>query len=75
MSNIDLILQAFQMYGYKITLGQALQHKWGYKFASRLSDLRDQGYKIDCIKGKTPSENLYVMQPPPDENGQLRMVI
>jgi len=63
---------AFQMYGYRLTLGQALKHPWGYKFASRCADLRKKGYQIDCIKAEKPSDNLYVMQMPDDANGQQR---
>lgn len=62
MSNVDKILWAFQQFGGKISLGQALKHEWGYKFCSRLSDLRKRGYQIDCIKGEKPSDNLYVMR-------------
>lgn len=72
MTQKEIILEAFQRYGYKITLGQALQHKWGYKMASRISDLRKDGYRIECIRGETPSDNLYVMQYI-DENGQVEM--
>lgn len=62
MTQKEIILAAFQQYGYKITLGQALQQKWGYKFASRCADLRKEGYVIDCIRGETASENLYVLR-------------
>ena len=72
VTNTDRILMAFQQFGYRITLGQALQHEWGYKFCSRLSDLRKKGYRIDCIKAEKPSDNLYVMQMPDEANGQQR---
>lgn len=61
MNQVDRILLAFYQFGGKITLGEALKHPWGYKMASRISDLRKQGHKIDCILGKTPSENTYVL--------------
>lgn len=61
MTQKQIILEAFQHSGYKLTLGQVLQHKWGYKFASRCADLRKEGYRINCIIGKTPSENTYVL--------------
>lgn len=73
MSNVDKILWAFQQFGGKISLGQALKHEWGYKFCSRLSDLRKRGYQIDCIKGKTASENLYVLAHF-DETGQRTLL-
>lgn len=72
MTNTDRILWAFQQYGYRITLGEALKHPWGYKLTSRISDLRKRGFVIKCIKGETPSLNTYVMQPPPEANGQMR---
>jgi len=73
MSHKETIVEAFQRYGYKLTLGQVLKYPWGYKFASRCADLRKEGYKIDCIKGNTPSENTYIMQLY-EENGQARLL-
>jgi hypothetical protein len=75
MTQKEKILEAFVMHGYKLTLGQVLQHDYGYKFCSRLSELRKEGYKIDCIKAEKPSDNLYVMQPPPDDNGQMHLIV
>lgn len=72
MTQKEIILEAFQRFGYKITLGQALQHSWGYKMASRISDLRKDGYQIECIRGEKPSDNLYVMTYV-DKNGQSEM--
>ncbi len=69
MTNTEKILWAFQQNGYKLTLGYALQHEWGYKLTSRISDLRKRGYQIDCILGKTPSDNTYVLKHF-DETGQ-----
>jgi hypothetical protein len=74
VTNTDRILMAFQQFGYRITLGQALAHPWGYKFCSRLSDLRKKGYRIDCIKAEKASDNLYVMEIPPDASGQTRFL-
>lgn len=76
MTNTDKLIELFQFYGYKMTLGQLLAHPSGvgYKCTSRFSDLRKKGYKIDCIKAEKASDNLYVMAPPPDENGQMRFV-
>lgn len=75
MTRKQEIIAAFQFYGYRITLGEALQHPWGYKFASRCSDLRREGCNIRCIRGKRPSDNIYVMRPPQENNGQLRMAL
>lgn len=69
MTNVETILQAFKLNGYRLTLGYALEHNWGYKLTSRLSDLRKQGYRIDFIKGDTPSENSWVLHMP-EKTGQ-----
>ena len=76
MKQTDLLLDLFKFYGYKLTLGQLLAHPSGvgYKCTSRFSDLRKKGYRIDCIKAEKASDNLYVMQPPPESNGQMRFV-
>ncbi len=72
MTQKEIILEAFQRFGYKLTLGQVLQYPWGYKFASRCADLRKEGYKIDCIRGDKPSDNTYVLQYT-DPTGQSEM--
>lgn len=70
MNQVETILWAFQQFGGKITLGEALKHSWGYKLTSRISDLRlKHGYKIDFIRGETPSQNAWVMTHF-DKNGQ-----
>lgn len=74
MTQKQVVLSAFQQFGYKITLGEALKHPWGYKFASRCADLRNEGYKIDCYRGKVASDNLYIMQIPDEQNGQQRFI-
>ena len=68
MTQKEIILAAFQQFGYRIRLGDALQHSWGYKMASRISDLRRDGYHIECVRGEKPSDNLYVMRPPAEGN-------
>lgn len=62
MNHKQIILDAFYQNGYRMTLGYMLQHPWGYKAATRISDLRKQGYQIDCIKGETPSQNTYILR-------------
>lgn len=61
MTNLDRIILAFHQFGGKITLGEALKHPWGYKLTSRISDLKKQGHPIQFIRGKTPSENMWVL--------------
>ena len=76
MTQVDKLLELFQTHGYRLTLGQLLSHPSGvgYKATSRFSDLRKMGYKVDFIKGKTPSENTYVLQYF-DETGQAEMIL
>ena len=64
MTQKEKLLELFNLYGGRLTLGQLLAHPSGvgYKCTSRFSELRAEGYKIDCIKGKRASENLYVLQ-------------
>ena len=67
MTQKDLILQAFHIRGGKATLGQLLEdgrYSFAHKLTARLSDLRQEGYKIDCIEGSRPTENLYVLHEP-----------
>lgn len=47
----------------RLTLGQLLKDPSGigYKCTSRFSELRADGYKIDCIKAEKASDNLYVL--------------
>lgn len=75
MSHKAKLLDLFELYGGKLTLGQLLSHPSGvgYKAASRFADLRKEGYKIDCIKGSTPSENTYILQSYED-SGQARLL-
>jgi hypothetical protein len=71
MTQKEKLLELFQLYGGRLTLGQLLNHPSGvgYKCTSRFSELRREGYKIDCIKGETASQNTYVMTYY-DEQGQ-----
>lgn len=73
MTQVETILLAFRMNNYKLTLGYCLQYKWGYKFCSRLSDLRKMGMRVDFKKGCTPSENSWTLHVP-ETNGQGVMI-
>ena len=72
MTQHEHIIEAFKENGGKMTLGFILQHRWGYEFRARATELRRQGYTITCTKGKRPSENLYTFQEPVkfDRDGQ-----
>ncbi len=71
MNQKQQILDLFNIYGGRITLGQLLSHPSGvgYKCTSRFSELRAQGYDIRFHKGPTPSENVYELKFY-DETGQ-----
>ena len=63
-SQKERILLFFKENNNKFTLGQAAQHSFFYELRARISELRHQGYSITCIKGLTPSENVYVLEEP-----------
>ena len=65
------ILEAFRENGGKMTLGYVLQFYWGYKFTSRLSELRRQGYVVRLERGQKPSDNTYYLIEP--EGSQMRL--
>lgn len=72
MSQKERILLELRRQGGAMSLGHALQFPWGYKLTSRISDLRKEGHKIVCEKGKRPSENVYrLLEQDPE---QLRLV-
>lgn len=73
------IVELFKENGYRLTLSEILQTSLGREHSARFSELRDQGYQIDCIRGKRGGENVYVMTPPistiVEPNGQIRMAL
>lgn len=72
MTQKQRLIEIFRLNGFQMTLGKLLQYPEGYKCTSRFSELRDDGYNIQCVKGKRPTENLYIMQPP-EKSGQMRL--
>lgn len=64
MTRKEEIIQAFRNNKYRMKLGQILCYQWGYKFTSRASDLRKDGYIIICQRAEKPSDNMYFMFPP-----------
>jgi len=61
MTQKEKLLDFLRKHGNCATLGQLLSDPSGigYKATSRFSDLRKEGYVINCIKGSKPSENKY----------------
>lgn len=73
MTHREAIIQAFRLNDYRITLGYALRHPWGYELRVRLTELRREGWTIQCVKGKTASDNMYIAAPP--DGNQMRLAI
>lgn len=63
MTHSEQIVDFFVMKGYRVTLGEILQHSWGYRFIQRAHDLRKKGIIIRLVKQDhaVPSNNLYEM--------------
>lgn len=59
MAQRERLLELFQLYGGKITLGQLMKTTLAAEYRARISELRNEGYQINCIKGPIPSENVY----------------
>lgn len=79
MTQKERILQAFKEHGGAMTLGQLLEdgrYTFAHKLTARLSDLRQDGYKIICTEGPNPSQNLYQLIEPVrfevETSGQMR---
>jgi len=73
VSHREAIIEAFRRNNGRMALGHILKYPWGYEFRARATELRKEGYIIQCEKGKTPSENIYTFVEP-DESGQMRFV-
>jgi hypothetical protein len=68
----DLLLDLFRRNGNRLTLGQILEHPFGYEARARFTELRGMGYRIVCEKKNPPSLNLYTLSEP-EANGQMRL--
>jgi hypothetical protein len=68
------LMELFQRYGYKLTLGQIMQTTLAAEYRARMSEMRKEGHVIQFIRGKTPSDNLYILTPF-DKTGQSSMVL
>ena len=59
MSQRNRLLDLFNIYGGKLTLGQIMKTDLAAEYRAQISELRNEGHRIECIKGPTPSENVY----------------
>lgn len=68
MTQKQQLLQLFADNGGAVTLGQILQTTLAAEYRARMSDLRRDGYVIDCKTGTEPSKNEYrLVSVPMDE--------
>lgn len=66
MTQNQHLMELFRLNGGRISLGAILQTNLAAAYRGRISDLRKElipkGMTIICIKGKTPSENIYELK-------------
>ena len=74
MTQKQQLLQLFADNGGKITLGQILQTTLAAEYRARMSDLRREGYGIDCKTGTEPSKNEYRLVSVPLEEGKREYI-
>ena len=74
MTQKERLLQMFRENNNQLTLGQILKSDLAAEYRARISNLRGEGYRIECTKNKKPSLNTYTLIPEPkiitDPNGQ-----
>jgi len=59
----EAMLDLFRKNGNKLTLGQILNTYLAAEYRARMTDLRHDGFMIVYRRGKSPSENLYTLEP------------
>lgn len=74
------LLYLFRINGGKVSLRTILGTELAAEYRARISEMRRDGYKITCIKGKQAGDNVYWLEMVPakiieDPGGQLRMAI
>lgn len=58
----ERLLEMFRANGNRLTLGQIMQTTLAAEYRARLSELRREGFTIDCIQNRQkPTENLYIL--------------
>ena len=64
MTQHEAIIEFFRERGGRATLGEILRHPFGYEFRARATELRHQGYRIECVRAEKASDNIYVLSAP-----------
>jgi hypothetical protein len=59
----DQLIRMFHANEGSLTLGQIMATTLGCEYRARISELRREGFRIVCEKGKRPSENRYTLLP------------
>ena len=73
MTQSESLIDLFRQNGGRLTLGQIMQTTLAAEYRARISELRREGYSIECqINRKSPSENVYRLTEPTrfERNGQ-----
>ena len=71
MTQRDDLIHLFKMNGNRLTLGQIMGTTLAAEYRARMSELRRDGYRIDCWKTRPASANVYVLaEPVRFEHGQ-----
>lgn len=61
MTQKQMMLELFRKNNNVLTLGQILQTTLAAEYRARITDLRHDGYVIECARNKTPSKNTYTL--------------
>jgi len=59
MSQKINLLKLFELNGGKLTLGQIMKTPLAAEYRARISEMRREGFIINCTKMPEPSNNLY----------------
>lgn len=72
MTQHEHLLNLFRIHNHRLTLGQIMQTTLAAEYRARISEMRRLGFSITCCKGKTASENTYILSEP-GKDGQYEM--
>lgn len=61
MTQKEQALQMFRENNNQLTLREIMKTNLGCEYRARFSDLRREGYKINCERAKKPSDNTYTL--------------